>query len=90
VIAFTGRGLGQVVGPESLAVDAAGNLYFGDGSNGGQIRQRDARGNWSVIATAGTGLGQVVSPSGLAVDAAGNLYVADAGNNRVQKYMPSP
>ncbi|MFI5372623.1 MAG: hypothetical protein ACHQ52_13790 [Candidatus Eisenbacteria bacterium] len=38
----------------------------------------------------GSGEGQFNIPLGLATDAAGNVYVSDNGNNRVQKFGPSP
>jgi cellulase/cellobiase CelA1 len=75
---------GDVISPGALAVDAAGNLYVADQSNGGRIQKRDAQGNWSVM----TPPGQVFGPFDLAVDAAGNLYVADHdkdGYGRIQK-----
>ncbi len=80
--------------PESVAVDAAGNLYIADRVNR-RVRKVDAAG---VITTvAGTGVGgfggdggpavaaQLYNPSGVAVDAAGNLYIADRTNHRVRK-----
>jgi DNA-binding beta-propeller fold protein YncE len=73
---------GEVVVPQTVAVDATGNLYVADYSdNGGRVQKRDAQGNWTVIATAGTGVGQVEYPSALAVDRSGNLYVADTVSN---------
>jgi hypothetical protein len=83
-------GPGQVVSPEALALDSAGNLYVADWSNGGRIQKRDAQGHWSVLATQGTALGQVsFSPPwapALALDSAGNLYVADSGGGgRIQE-----
>jgi sugar lactone lactonase YvrE len=62
--------------PTAVAVDAMGNLYVADSSNG-RLEQRDAQGNWSVLATRGDALGQFDVVSTLAADAEGNLYVGD-------------
>jgi streptogramin lyase len=53
-----------------LAVDAAGNIYFGDATAHAVRRIRPD----GVIESYATGLG---APNGLAFDDAGNLYVAD-------------
>jgi hypothetical protein len=80
---------GEVTIPTALAVDAVGNLYVADGSNGSRIQKRVAHGDWSVIAAGGSALGQVNSPTALAVDTAGSLYVVDStpsdGWGRIQK-----
>jgi uncharacterized protein (TIGR03437 family) len=83
------------VGPASLALDAAGNMYIADTSNA-RIRKINTAGVMSTIAGTGTsgsgGIGDggpainaVVFPQGIALDAAGNIYVGDFGNNRVRK-----
>lgn len=80
--------------PTSVAVDAAGNVYFAEWS--GLIRKIWARdGSMNTVAGIGitgysgdggqaTGamIGQAIS---LALDAAGNLYIADADNNRIRR-----
>jgi uncharacterized protein (TIGR03437 family) len=81
-------------GPESVAVDASGNLYIADTFNG-RIRRVAADG--TISTTAGTGSTGVYSgdggpanlagislPTDVAVDRAGNLYIADFGNGRVR------
>ena len=81
---------------QSVAVDAAGNLYIADTDN---HRVRKVSG--AVISTlAGTGVpgdggdngpasaARLNRPSGVAVDAAGNVYIADTDNNRIRKVTP--
>jgi len=87
----------QLNGPQSVAVDAAGNLYIADTANN-RVRQVTPGGMIGTIG--GNGLAgyaadgvpavntQVGNPTGVAVDAAGNLYVAD-GSARVRKIYPS-
>ena len=80
-----------------LAVDAAGNIYIGDGGNE-RVRKIDVSG---VITTvAGNGVdgysgdgGQATAasmsfPNGVAVDGNGNLYIADTGNQCIRKVTP--
>lgn len=82
-------------GPENLATDAAGNLYFVDGGNG-RIRKVDAA-TGIITTVAGDGVigysgdgGPATSaalhfPNGLALDAAGNLYISDSWNYRIRR-----
>ncbi|HMC57911.1 MAG TPA: IPT/TIG domain-containing protein, partial [Candidatus Solibacter sp.] len=84
-------------GPQSVAVDAAGNLYIADTANnrlrkvtpGGTIGTIGGNGLAGFAAdgvqAAGTHVG---NPTGVAVDTFGNVYVAD-GNARVRKIYPS-
>jgi uncharacterized protein (TIGR03437 family) len=84
-------------GPQSVAVDASGNIYIADTANN-RVRQVTPGGGIGTIG--GNGLAgfaadgvqavstQVGNPTGLAVDAVGNVYVAD-GNARVRKIYPS-
>ncbi|HUP04551.1 MAG TPA: hypothetical protein VMU19_11215 [Bryobacteraceae bacterium] len=81
-------------GPQALALDAAGNLYFAT-QNHLVFRRDAASGAISVVAgTSSPGFSgdngpavkaQLRNPSGLAVDASGDLYIADSGNARVRK-----
>ena len=80
-------------GPQSVAVDAAGNVYFADQDN---VLQWAAKtGVVTVAAGSGTpGYGgdnglargaQLNQPHGVAVDASGNLYIADTGNQCIRR-----
>jgi len=87
----------QLNGPQSVAVDAAGNLYIADTENN---RVRQVRPDSTISTIGGNGLAgyaadgvpatatQVGNPTGVAVDGFGNLYVAD-GNARVRKIYPT-
>jgi sugar lactone lactonase YvrE len=81
--------------PPRVAVDAAGNVYFGSLHT---IFKVDAAGNLTRFAGNGrggyTGDGglavnaQLLNPIGMAFDAAGSLYVADHDANVVRKIAP--
>jgi sugar lactone lactonase YvrE len=84
----------QLNNPLSVAVDSAGDVYFGDWT--GTIRKFWAK-DGSVTTFAGVGIlgysgdgQQAVSamlgkPGALALDAAGNLFIADSENNRIRR-----
>jgi streptogramin lyase len=82
--------------PESVAVDASGNLYVADNGNN-LIRKIAPDGTVSTLAGSGqvgSGNGQGTaasfnSPFGIAVDPSGNVYVADSGNNLIRKISPA-
>ncbi|MEO8596040.1 MAG: SMP-30/gluconolactonase/LRE family protein [Candidatus Solibacter sp.] len=81
-------------GPESVAVDASGNVYIADTFNG---RIRRVAGDGTISTFAGTGSTGVFSgdggparsaslslPTDVAVDGAGNVYIADFGNSKIR------
>ncbi|HTD07152.1 NHL repeat-containing protein [Undibacterium sp.] len=80
--------------PDSVAVDALGNVYVADTGNN-SIRKITAAGMVSSLAgdlyansgsANGTGTAATFSaPTGVAVDASGNVYVSDSGNNLIRK-----
>ncbi|OFW40135.1 MAG: hypothetical protein A3J28_06665 [Acidobacteria bacterium RIFCSPLOWO2_12_FULL_60_22] len=80
-----------------IAVDLAGNLYFGSGD---RIRKVSPDGIITTVAGGGisgyAGDGgpatsaSLNSPYDVAVDAAGNLYIADRLNDRIRKVLASP
>ena len=79
--------------PESVAVDAAGNLYIADTGN---QRVRAATQTLTVRTIAGTGQAgfsgdggpaanaELSSPAAVALDAGGNVYIADRDNGRIR------
>ena len=99
VAGFSGDGTlattARLNAPYGVAVDTAGNIYIGDGSNS-RVR-KIAAGTGIITTIAGNGiagyggdLGPATSaklyvPSYLNFDAAGNLYITDNANHRIRK-----
>ena len=81
--------------PNSVALDAANNIYVSDEVNN-LIRKITPDGTVSTFAGSGkagaadsTGTAASFNgPGGLSFDAAGNLYVADTNNNLIRKITP--
>jgi sugar lactone lactonase YvrE len=70
--------------PNSIAIDAGGNLYVGDYGN---IRKITTAGVVSTFVSQGAAPG--FSSTRIVIDAAGNLYAADYNNNLIRKISPA-
>jgi sugar lactone lactonase YvrE len=86
-------GAARFYGAETVATDAAGNLYVADTYNS-TIREITPAGVVTTIAGAPDKTGSTDGvnnnalfnfPQGIATDAAGNIYVADSGNFTIRK-----
>jgi sugar lactone lactonase YvrE len=79
--------------PESVALDAAGNLYIADANNG-RVRMVSTGGVITTVVGNGP-LGypmQLLKPTGVAVASGGNVYIADSNAYviRLVQLGPSP
>ena len=98
---FTGDG-GPAIsarfnGPMGLAVDAEGNLYFGDYYNARMRKITMASGAVTTVAGNGTATfagdggsataASLSQPYGVTVDNAGDLLISDAGNLRIRRVV---
>jgi sugar lactone lactonase YvrE len=75
----------KMAGPEGLAADASGNVYYTDwwrvrkvGAADGLVRTVVGGGLSEPDAPTATGLRLLATPGGIALDGDGNLYLADA------------
>jgi trimeric autotransporter adhesin len=91
----------QLNGPESVALDASGNLYIADTLN--NVIRKVSASTGIITTAAGNGYGAGINsggfggdngpatsaelsyPEGVALDASGNLYISDTLNMRLRK-----
>ncbi len=87
----------QIAGPQAMAFDATGNLFFSDNRNR-RVRKVDLAGNITTVAGGGTAAVTegaqatavaLVGPRKLAIDGAGNLFIGDGSLNRIFKMSPA-
>ncbi len=72
----------QLEGPESVALDAAGNVWLTEPA-ANRLRKVDSGGYISTVQA-----GTMNFPTGIAVDSDGNAYVADTFNHVVRRITP--
>lgn len=88
----------QLKGPNGIAVDGSGNVYFSEWGNY-SVRKISPMGIITTIAGTGTRgyngdgiaatMAQLNDPAGVSVDDVGNVYIADASNYRIRKVNTS-
>ena len=71
----------QLYNPQDMVVDAAGNLYICDYSNG-RVRKVTPGGTISTAVA-------LTAPFGIDIDATGNLYVSQSALNVISKVTPA-
>jgi DNA-binding beta-propeller fold protein YncE len=83
---YHGTGEGEMVWPNSVALDKQGNVYVSDDWLN-RIAIFDANGKFqSQWGTSGSGAGELDGPAGMAFDKDDNLYVVDSRNHRIQMF----
>jgi hypothetical protein len=83
----------QLLTPQAVAVDGAGNVYISDAGtgrvleiSGGTIQKLAGTGTQGMSGDGGSAVNaQLAAPAGIAVDAAGSVYVSDGVNPRVRR-----
>ena len=78
---------GGLNSPQGVAVDASGNVYFGEISHGIVMKKMPPNcTSSSCVTTLGGGFGD---PTGAAVDGGGNVYVSDVNHGAVYEMPPN-
>ena len=72
--------------PSGVAVDGAGNVYFGDFNNQRIVEVPPGRS--SVLNVGSPGGRPLATPFAVAVDGAGNVYISDSNQGRILKVPP--
>jgi sugar lactone lactonase YvrE len=86
----------QLLRPQGLALDNAGNIYISDAGTGRVLKVAAAGATLTRVAGTGTSQGSAAentratdallgAPSGVAVNAAGDLFLADSQTQRLRK-----
>ena len=78
VFAGAQRNISTPASANSIAVDAAGNIYFIDFVQDAHVMKIPVNGGSPIVLASGLN-----APQGLAVDSQGNLYIADTPDNTV-------
>ncbi|MCL2659747.1 MAG: Ig-like domain repeat protein, partial [Acidobacteriaceae bacterium] len=83
---------GEMIYPQSLDIDGAGNLYWADSATNKLFKMTasGASGGDFLPALTVIPTSSLASPYETAVDVAGNIYVADTGNARILKETLNP
>ena len=89
----------SLYGPNSVAVDKTGNVFFADSGEHVVLRLDATTGVLTLVAGNGTEgfsgdngpafYAQLGGPRGVAVDSSGNVYVADGGSGRIRLLTPA-
>ena len=87
----------QISGPEGIAADTAGNVYFAE-ITGRRVRKIDAQGIIHTVAGVGASLplgdggpataAVFITPVGVVSDGNGTFYVSDASTSTIRKITP--
>ena len=87
----------ELYGPNTVAVDSAGDLFIADLNN--NVIREVVKATGDIITVAGNGTAgysgdngpataaKLNQPNGVAVDSAGDLFIADYGNNAVREVV---
>lgn len=88
LIGTRGQQAGQFQYPQSVAVDARGNVYVAEVGRDRILKFSTAGQFLTEWGGPGRQPGQFASPGDIAIDEQGNIDVLDAGNSRIQTFSP--